>query len=256
MMSSRDRPALRGKVAVVTGSGQGIGRGIALALAREGAKVVVSDVTDKIYEVAKEIESVDSQALAIKADVSSPPQVEKMVEETIGKFGRIDILVNNAGIYPNKPLVGITESDWDKVLDVNLKGVFNCTRATASWMMKQKSGKIVNISSIAGTVVGFVGLAHYSASKSGIAGFTKAVALELASFGINVNAVAPGSIETPGARAAGGSQEALEQFIQTIPLKRIGQTEDVANAVLFLVSDESSYVTGHCLVVDGGYTLQ
>ena len=246
---------LKDKVAIVTGSGQGIGRGIALALAKEGAKIVVTDITDRIYDAVKEIMNLGIQALAMKTDVSSAEQTGEMVKKTVEKFGRIDILVNNAGIYPFKPLVEMTESDWDKVLNVNLKGVFNCTRAVAPHMINQKSGKIINIASIAGVVVGFAALTHYSASKGGIVGFTKSVALELAPFGINVNTIAPGSIETPSARMD-MNDESVKQFLQTIPLKRIGQPEDVANAVLFLASDESSYITGQCLVVDGGYTIQ
>ena len=246
---------LKDKVAIVTGSGQGIGRGIALALAKEGAKIVVIDITDRIYDVVKEIMNLGTQALAMKTDVSSAEQTGEMVKITVEKFGRIDILVNNAGIFPFKPLVEMTESDWDKVLNVNLKGVFNCTRAVAPHMINQKSGKIINIASIAGVVVGFAALTHYSASKGGIIGFTKSVALELAPFGINVNTIAPGSIETPGARMD-MNDKSVKQFLQAIPLKRIGQPEDVANAVLFLASDESSYITGQCLVVDGGYTIQ
>ena len=246
---------LKDQVAIVTGSGQGIGRGIALALAKEGAKIVVTDVTDKIFEVIKEIQNLGSQALAIKADVSSTTQVGEMVKKSIEKFGRIDILVNNAGIYPFKPLIEMTEADWDKVLNVNLKGVFNCTRSTIPHMMNQKSGKIINIASIAGAVIGFSALTHYSASKGGIVGFTRSTALELAPFGINVNAIAPGSIETPGAKMDMNA-ESTKQFLQAIPLRRIGQPEDIANAVIFLASDESSYITGQCLVVDGGYTIQ
>ena len=246
---------IKDKVAIVTGSGQGIGRGIALALAKEGAKIVVTDITDRIYDAVQEITNLGVQALAMKTDVSSAEQTGEMVKITVEKFGRIDILVNNAGIFPFKPLVEMTESDWDKVLNVNLKGVYNCTRAVAPHMINQKSGKIINIASIAGVVVGFAALTHYSASKGGIVGFTKSVALELAPFGINVNTIAPGSIETPGARMD-MNDESVKQFLQAIPLKRIGQPEDVANAVLFLASDESSYITGQCLVVDGGYTIQ
>lgn len=246
---------LKDKVAIVTGSGQGIGRGIALALAREGAKIAVSDVTDMIYDVAKEVTSLGSEALTLKADVSSSTQTEEMVKRTVEKFGRLDILVNNAGIYPFKPLLEMTEADWDKVLNINLKGVFNCTKAAASQMVNQKSGKIVNIASIAGVVVGFTSLTHYSASKGGIMGFTRSSALELAPYGINVNAIAPGSIETPGTKMDMNA-ESTKQFLQMIPLKRIGQPEDIANAVLFLVSEESSYITGQCIVIDGGYTIQ
>lgn len=183
---------LKNKVAIVTGAGQGIGKETALALAKEGAVVVVSDITEKIHDVVKEIEALGSQGLAIKADVSNNKETEEMAKKTVKKFGRIDILVNNAGIFPFKSLLEMREEDWDKVLDVNLKGVFNCTKAVIPKMIKQKYGKIINITSIAGVKVGHVGLVHYCASKAGIVGFTKATALELAQYGINVNAIAPG----------------------------------------------------------------
>ncbi|MEM0078768.1 MAG: SDR family NAD(P)-dependent oxidoreductase [Nitrososphaerota archaeon] len=244
---------LQNRVAIVTGAGQGIGKAIALALAKEGAKVVVSDITDLIFDVAKEIEALGSEALPIKCDVTNPNDVNKMVKTTLEKFNRIDILVNNAGIYPFKPFIEMSEGEWDKVLNVNLKGVFNCTKAVVPKMVEQRYGKIINISSIAGAVVGFPQLAHYSASKAGIIGFTRALALELAPYGINVNAVAPGPIETPGTKILG--KETLESFIKTIPLGRMGKPEDVANLVVFLASDDSSFITGQYIVCDGGYTL-
>lgn len=247
---------LKGKVAIVTGSGQGIGREIALTLAKEGAKVVVTDLTDKIHDIVKEIAALGSEALAIKVDVSRKNDTEEMAKKTLEKFGRIDILVNNAGIFPFKSFVEMKEEDWDKVLAVNLKGTFLCTKAVLPAMINQKYGKIVSISSIAGTVVGFSNLVHYCASKGGIVGFTKGLALELAQYGINVNAIAPGAIETPGSIAGMGGKEALKQFEQTIPLKRLGQPIDIANLAVFLASDDSSYITGQCIVADGGYTDQ
>ncbi len=246
---------LKNKIAIVTGAGQGIGKGIALALAKEGAKVVVSDISERVNDVVKEIEALGSQALAIKADVSNNQQTEEMAKETIKKFGRIDILVNNAGIFPFKSFLEMKEDDWDKVLNINLKGVFNCTKAVTPTMAKQKYGKIINIASIAGTRVGYVGLTHYCASKAGIAGLTKALALELAPFKINVNAIAPGVIDTPGATSA-MDEETRKGFTGTVPLKRFGLPEDIANLVVFLASEESSYVTGECIVVDGGLTIQ
>jgi 3-oxoacyl-[acyl-carrier protein] reductase len=247
---------LKNKVAIVTGSGQGIGREIALTLAKEGAKVVISDITDMVYDVVKEIEKIGSQALAIKTDVSKRKETEEMAKKTLQKFGRIDILVNNAGIFPFKSLLEMEEEDWDRVLSINLKGVFNSSKAVLPIMVKQKYGKIINIASVAGTRVGFLNLAHYSASKGGILGFTKTAALELAQYGINVNTIAPGAIDTPGARTGMGGKESLEQFAKTIPAKRIGKPIDIANLVVFLASDESSYITGECIVIDGGFTIQ
>jgi len=246
---------LKNKIAIVTGAGRGIGKEIALSLAKEGAKVVVSDITDDINNVAKEIEKIGSQALAVKADVSNSKQTEELAKKTVEKFGRIDILVNNAGIYPFKNLVDMKEEEWDKVLNINLKGVFNCTKAIIPKMIDQKYGKIINIASIAGFRVGYVGLTHYCASKAGIVGFTRAVALELAQHGIHVNAIAPGFIDTPGTSSA-SNEETMKQFVQMIPLKRIGKPIDIANTVVFLASDESSYITGECITVDGGWTNQ
>lgn len=245
---------LKDKVAIVTGAGQGIGREIALSLAKNGAKVVVTDITDKIFEVANEIEVMGSKGLAVKCDVAKREEVENVVEKAIEQFGSIDILVNNAGIYPIKPFVDMTEQDWDRVINVNLKGVFNCTKAVLPKMIKRKHGKIVNISSISGSVVGFPNLVHYSASKAGIVGFTRTLALEVAQHGINVNAVAPGPIETPGTQSLG--EEMYEQTRAAIPVGRWGRPIDIADLVLFLAGKESSFITGQCIVADGGYTLQ
>ena len=245
---------LDGKVAIVTGAAQGIGKEIALLLARSGARTVIIDVSDKIFDVMKEIEAFGQDSLAIKCDVSNGEEVKNAVKEVIGRFGRIDILVNNAGIYPFKQFTEMTERDWDKVLNVNLKGVFHFTRFVLPKMMEQRKGKIINIASVAGSVVGFPNLAHYSASKAGIVGFTKALALEVAQYNINVNAISPGPILTPGTKALG--KETYEQIRKSIPLGRWGKPEDVTNLVLFLASDESDFITGQNIVIDGGYTIQ
>jgi len=245
---------LNGKVAIVTGAGHGIGREIALLLAKSGAKIAVIDVSDKVFEVLKDVEALGQEGLAIKCDVSNSGEVEEAVRKIVEKFNRIDILVNNAGIYPFKPLIEMTEQEWDKVLGVNLKGVFYFTRAVMPKMIERRRGKIINIASIAGSVVGFANLTHYSASKAGIVGFTRALALEVAQYGINVNAVSPGPILTPGTRVLG--EETYEQIRKSIPLGRWGRPEEVANLVLFLASDESDFITGQNIIIDGGYTIQ
>lgn len=243
---------LKGKVAVVTGAGRGIGKEIALALARAGANVVVTDITDQIFDVAKQIEALNVEALPIKWDVSDFDQGEANKNKIIEKFKKVDILVNNAGIYPQKAFLEMTKEEWHKVLHINLDGVFNCTKALLPGMVAQKSGRIVNITSIAGAVVAYPLLTHYSASKAAIMGFTRSLALEVAGQGVNVNAVAPGAIDV----FEGKIDETLTaQIIKSIPVGRMGKPVDVANLVVFLSGDESSYITGQCIVCDGGYTL-
>lgn len=243
---------LKGKVAIVTGAGHGIGKEIALSLAKSGAEVVVTDVSDEIYEVGKQIEAFGAKAMPVRCDVTDPEQATAVEEQIIGKTDRIDILVNNAGIYPQKSFLEMTEEEWSKVIQINLFGVFHCTKAVMPMMVKQGHGKIVNIASIAGAVVGFPNLTHYSASKAAIAGFTKSLALEVAHYGVNVNAVAPGPIDV-GAMPQGS--EMFQQTVKTIPMGRMGLPVDIANLVVFLASDESDFITGQCIVADGGYTL-
>lgn len=244
---------LKEKVAIVTGSRRGIGYGITLALAKEGCNVVVSDIDQKDCEkVVKEIEILGVKGLAIKCDVSKKSEVDNLIEETIKKFGKLDILVNNAGIFPFVPFLNITESDWDKVLNVNLKSIFLCSQAAAKVM--KPGSKIVNISSIA-AFVGFQGLTHYCASKGGLNSMIRALALELAPNKINVNAIAPGGIETPGVKEI-STEESTKQTIAAVPLKRMGLPEDIANAVVFLASDKADYITGQTIIVDGGWTIQ
>ena len=243
---------LNGKVAIVTGAGHGIGREIALSLAREGAEVVVTDVSDEIFVVGKQLEVLGAKAFPVKCDVTDLKAAESIEETVVGKYEKIDVLVNNAGIYPLKPFLEMTSEDWNKVLSINLNGVFHCTKAVIPKMVQQKSGKIVNIASIAGAVVGFFNLTHYSASKAAIVGFTKSLALEMAQYGINVNAIAPGPIDVGGMPA---ESEITKQTIKTIPIGRMGLPKDIANLTVFLASNESSFITGQCIVCDGGYTL-
>lgn len=241
---------LKGKVALVTGSAQGIGKAIALKLASHGVDIVASDINlERLSEVAKEIEGMERRALAVKANVADFKEVEAMVEEAVAKMGAIHILVNNAGITRDALLLRMKEEDWDAVLDVNLKGVFNCTRAVVKYMSKQRYGRIVNIASIVGEM-GNVGQANYSASKAGVIGFTKTVAREFASRNITCNAVAPGFIET--AMTQNLPEKVREELFKQIPMGRLGTVEDVANCVLFLVTSASSYITGQIINVNGG----
>ena len=241
---------LEGKIALVTGAAQGIGKAISLLLAQRGADIVVSDINiEKAEETAKEIETLGRKAVATRANVAVFHEVEKMVQEIIDRFSRIDILVNNAGIARDKLLLRMTEEDWDLVLDINLKGTFNCTKAVIRYMSKQRSGKIVNIASVVGEM-GNAGQANYSASKAGVIGFTKTIAREFAGRGINVNAIAPGYIVTPMTDAL--PEKAKEELKRMIPMERLGQPEDVAQAALFLVSEASGYITGQVINVNGG----
>ena len=242
---------LHKKVAIVTGSGQGIGLGIALVLAKEGCNVVVSDVNSESAKKASlEIQKLGVKSISIPCDVSKKNEVDNLIDSTIKEFGHVDILVNNAGIYPYKPFLEMSENDWDKVLDVNLKSVFLCSQSAAKVM--KPGSKIVSISSIA-SIVGFPNLTHYCASKGGINGFTRALALELASKKINVNAVAPGAIETPGAAM---NEETKNATLPLIPAGRLGTPIDIGRAVAFLASDYADYITGQILPVDGGWIIR
>jgi len=247
---------LKDRVALVTGARRGIGQGIALALAQAGAKVVVTDVDqDDCQKVVDQIKESGQDGLALKVDVSNKEDVEEAVQKTVEKFNRIDILVNNAGIAQFKPFLELTEEEWDRTLDINLKGMFLCSQAAAREMAKNKYGRIVNTASIAsGQVgVGFLNIAHYCASKGGVTALTEALALELAPLGINVNAVGPGIIETPMTKDILSDEKTKEGLMARIPKKRLGQPKDVASAVVFLASEEADYITGVILFVDGGW---
>jgi 3-oxoacyl-[acyl-carrier protein] reductase len=241
---------LAGKVALVTGGAQGIGRAIAFLLARNGADMAVSDINlEKAQDTVKEIEEAGRRAMAIRVDVANSEEVERMVQTILERFGHIDILVNNAGIARDRLILRMTEEDWDAVLNVNLKGTFNCTKAVVKHMSRQRSGKIVSIASVVGEM-GNAGQANYSASKAGVIGFTKTIAREFAQRGINANAIAPGYIETSMTDVL--PEKSKEELKRLIPLDRLGRPEDVAEAVLFLVSETSSYITGEVLNVNGG----
>lgn len=244
-----------GKVALVTGSGRGIGKAIALALAERGADIVINDLDmDNAAHTVEEIKALGRKAIAIKADVSSEIEVEEMVKECMNQFGRIDILVNNAGLISTKLLQETTVQDWDRIMSINLKGVFLCTKAVYPYMMDQKSGKIINIASVAGKRGGgLFGKSAYSASKGGVISFTKAVAREAGEFGINVNAVTPGFTDTE--MVTGMSQDQRESVINSIPMRRAGKPEDIAKAVCFLASSDSDYISGEIMDVDGGIMM-
>ncbi|MFZ5986909.1 MAG: 3-oxoacyl-[acyl-carrier-protein] reductase [Bacillota bacterium] len=245
---------LKGKTAVITGSGRGLGKAIALKLGQMGANIVLNDiaVSDSIDSTAEEFKAAGINVAVTKGDVRSMEDVEAMFNTAIEAFGSVDILVNNAGITKDMLMIKMTEKDWDDVLDINLKGAFFCTKAVARIMMKQRSGKIINIASVAG-VMGNPGQANYSASKAGLIGLTKSTAKELASRGITCNAVAPGLIASKMTEVL--PDNVKENYLNNIPLKRFGTPEDVANVIGFLASEDSNYVTGQVIHIDGGLVM-
>ncbi len=245
---------LKGKTAVVTGSGRGLGKSIALKLAQMGANIVLNDIasSDAIDSTAEEFKAAGYNVLVTKGDVRSESDVKDMVSKAVEAFGSVDILVNNAGITKDKPMAMMSEQDWDDVLDINLKGAFFCTKTVSKTMIKKRSGKIINIASVAG-VMGNPGQANYSASKAGLIGLTKSTAKELASRGITCNAVAPGIIQSKMTDVL--PEKVKENYLNNIPLGRFGTPDDVANVIGFLASDDSNYVTGQVINIDGGLVM-
>lgn len=244
---------LENKVAIITGAGSGIGRETSIVFAREGAKVVVTDVDEKGgKETVEEILAAGGEAFFSRLDVSSRQQTRQVVEETIEKYGRVDVLINNAGIIQDALVTKMTEDQWDKVIEINLKGVFNCIQAVVETMIKQESGVIINASSIVG-LFGNIGQTNYAATKAGLIGMTKALAKELGRKGIRVNAVAPGFILTP--MTSDLPEKILEMMKEKTPLRKLGEAKDVAYAYMYLASDEARYINGAVLSVDGGLVL-
>ena len=244
---------LKDKVALITGGARGIGESIAMAFAKEGADIVVADVNLELAQkTASNIEALGRKALALAMDVTDYAKVEEGVNKILDKFGKVDILVNNAGITKDNLILRMSQIEWDAVINVNLKGTFNCIKAVSRPMIKQRSGKIVSIASIIG-LMGNAGQANYAASKAGIIALTKTVAKELASRNINANAVAPGFIQTD--MTAKLPEDVKAKMMEAIPLAKLGMPQDVANVCLFLASDDASYITGQVITVDGGMVM-
>lgn len=245
---------LKGKTAIVTGGARGIGKAIALKLASEGANIVLNyrSSVSLVEDVVKEIEAMGVKVVAVQADVSVHSDAERLIKSAVESFGTLDILVNNAGITKDGLIMRMKEEDFDNVIDVNLKGAFNTIKFAAAVMLKQKSGKIVNLSSVVG-VMGNAGQANYAASKAGLIGLTKSVAKELAPRGITVNAIAPGFIESDMTEVL--TDKVKDMMKAVIPLKRFGKADDVAELVAFLASDKANYITGQVLNIDGGMVM-
>jgi 3-oxoacyl-[acyl-carrier protein] reductase len=247
---------LDGRVAFVTGAGRGIGAATALRLAEDGARVILADIDPEgCKQVAADIEKAGSQALAVSCNVADREAVETAVQQGVERFGRLDILVNNAGVLRDNLLFKMSDDDWDTVMNVHLKGAFLCSRAAQKYMVEQKYGRIISLSSV--SALGNRGQANYSTAKAGLQGFTRTLATELGPFGITANAVAPGFIDTEMTRATArrqghDPQQVIEMASKSIPVRRVGQPRDVANVICFLASEESSYVTGQIIYVAGG----
>ena len=252
---------LDGKVAIVTGASRGIGEGAARVMAREGATVVLTARGDKVHETAANIKEHGGKAVSFNMDVTKPTEVNQVVQTVLQQFDRVDILVNNAGTGQLMPLVNMPDEVRDKMFDVNIKGAFTCTKAVLPSMIKRKYGKIINISSVTGPLVADFGECAYAATKGALWGFTRALALEVAQYGINVNAVCPGMVETPLVKQAAAEtnpedpESVLRELAKAIPMGRLGTIEELGELVAFLASDESKYITGAPIIIDGGSTI-
>jgi 2-deoxy-D-gluconate 3-dehydrogenase len=265
MKTISESMSLNGQTAIITGGSRGIGLGIAKRLGEAGANLVIACINEQtMASCAEELAASGAKVMSVKTDVSQESDVQNMIKFAVDNFGSVDILVNNAGIFPSNPLTTMTSQDFDKVISVNLRGVFLCTKYASEQMIKQgHGGKIINVTSIDAVHPSAIGLAHYDASKHGVWGFTKNTALELAQHQIWVNAIAPGAINTPGVQemqqATAGKavdmNKVLESFSANIPMKRMGEADDIGKVALFLASDLSSYITGTQIVVDGGFLL-
>ena len=247
---------LEGKVAIVTGSASGIGRATALRFADEGAAVCCADMNvDGVKNTAEEIQKRGGKAIWLQVDVSKLPDIDKMVAATIDEYGRIDILVNNAGVYVKAPILEVTEADWDRMIDVMLKGTFFCTQRVLPYMLKQGKGKVINLASTFGAV-GFTEASAYCAAKGGIINLTRQMAFDLAPKKININAIGPGPTDTPLMRPDLDRPERARLYLDRTPYGRVAQPEEMASAIAYLASDEADYVNGHTLFVDGGWLTQ
>ena len=252
---------LEGKVAIITGAARGNGEGAARVMAREGAIVVLTDILDEVHATAKNITDNGYKAASFKMDVTKPAEVNQVVQKVLEQFGKVDILVNNAGVVRLVPLVDMEDEVRDRIIDVNIKGTFNCTKAVLPGMIERKYGKIVNLSSVTGPMVADIGETAYAATKGAIWGLTRALALEVAKYGITVNAICPGMIETEMVKQVAAEtnpedpESVLRQLARGIPMGRLGTIEELGELVAFLASDESKYITGTPIIIDGGSTI-